>query len=509
MKQNIFNIFYNSYKNNPHHPCIIFDDRKYSYNEVYEKSCKISKILKRTNSVNIGILSHRSLQTYYGILGILKANRSYVPISFKNSSKMVKNIIESSDIQFLLIDYRFLDFFIESVSGIQRTLTIFIPNKVKADVEKNEKQKKIKFVFEDEFDLFIKNHKTQYPLKNDNAYIMFTSGSTGVPKGVQIKHSQVIAYVNNINSIINFEPIDRFSQTFDISFDLSVHDLFVCWSNGAQLCIPSKSIINSIKYIKNNKITVWFSVPSFAQVIINSIQGKSLEFSELRISLFCGEPLHQSLVNSWKQHSRNSEIFNLYGPTEATIAISVYKCRFDNKISALVPIGKIFSDQKYMVDLGITSHDQEGELCLSGSQVITSYYNKLEDNRITFFIVDGKTYYRTGDIVYEKNGCLHFARRIDDQIKLNGYRIELEEINTYIKELTLASKVLSIVWKNKILSFVFDKKSDISDNKIFKAISLNIPSYAIPYRIINLQLKDTPVNTNGKIDKQKLLSNYA
>jgi non-ribosomal peptide synthetase component F len=185
----------------------------------------------------------------------------------------------------------------------------------------------------------------EIPAAEDSiAYLLFTSGSTGVPKGVKVSHANVVHFVRSAVSRYGITETDRFSQNFDLTFDVSAFDMFVAWERGACVCCPSqKTLLNPASFIRSAGLTIWFSVPSLASMMTRLGALKPEVFPSLRWSLFCGEPLPQEIAMGWAAAAPNSTVENLYGPTEATIACSAY--RWDPERSPLacdrgiVPIG--------------------------------------------------------------------------------------------------------------------------------------------------------------------------
>jgi len=236
--------------------------------------------------------------------------------------------------------------------------------------------------------------------------------------------------------------------------------------------------------------------------------------------LFCGEPLPAITIEKWDKLCENSLIENIYGPTEATIAISNYKWKKSqkNKVrNGIVSIGKIFSTQNYCIineNNELAEEGQQGELCLQGSQVIKKYWGESESNqdKFLFFGRDKKEecWYKTGDIVaMDKEGDIFFLCRKDFQIKIRGYRVELEEINNVLRKITNSDVVITIPNTSNTLSVEFlytflQKKVSQSENEIISACRLYLPEYMIPRKIFFLD--HFPLNNNGKIDRTKLIT---
>src|SRR5215472_4501879 len=347
---------------------------------------------------------------------------------------------------------------------------------------------------------------------SDIAYVMFTSGTTGRPKGVPVKTESLMAYLDVATKRFGVQPGDRASHFFELTFDLSVHDIFVTLLGGATLVvIPAEQRMLPARFLREKKISHWFSVPSAADSLQRVGALRPGIFPHLRQTLFCGEPLRWPAAEAWQTAAPNSSIINLYGPTEATIAISDYvvprRRSRSTDIYGIVPIGQVFEGQHGRILSRPEAGDQSnrGELWLSGSQVISGYLDA-GDGRDAFASgPDGVAWYRTGDAVErDSDGLLHFVGRTDHQLKISGYRIEPAEIEDAIHRAFPSCRSVVVRCdrgeRRGLVAAIFCEEGDGPDASIVqKACASSLPSYMVPAHVV--EIASWPVNANGKIDR--------
>jgi amino acid adenylation domain-containing protein len=512
MVKNIFGLFNNSNSRHSNRVALVVDNIEYSYNNLSFLAGQVCSVLRNYKQQNVGIFGLRSLNCYQGILGTLASGKTYIPLNPKFPTERNKNIISLADIELFVVDNFGLEQLNTIADSLKKTTVLICPNIKYEEVSATLKSK---------FKIFTCETMTESIVDFQDvddckpAYILFTSGSTGIPKGVPISHNNVSNYINYLKNRYELSFEDRFSQVVDLTFDLSVQDMFLSWSVGAALyVVPETVIMAPAKFIKVNKITVWFSVPSVAQFMNKLRMLKPNSFPSLRYSLFCGEALPKSATVAWQKAAPNSILENIYGPTETTIGITHYRipAQEDEILhhNGVVSIGQVFSTQDYcLLDMQDNITSNYGELCLSGSQLSSGYLNnpeKTKESFITFNDTD-KLWYKTGDLVKVINNNLFYVSRKDFQVKIRGYRIELEEVNLAIRNLTSCDLVYTIPYPisegvaDNLYSFI-EHSCVIDKNTILKFLRDKLPEYMIPKDI--LYIKDFPLNSNGKVDLKKL-----
>jgi D-alanine--poly(phosphoribitol) ligase subunit 1 len=350
------------------------------------------------------------------------------------------------------------------------------------------------------------------PIGSDIAYVMFTSGTTGRPKGVPVRAESLSAYLDVATKRFGVRPGDRVSHFFELTFDLSVHDIFVTLLGGGTLVvIPAQQQMLAARFIREKELSHWFSVPSAAESLHRVGALRPGIFPQLRQTLFCGEPLRWPVAEAWQAAAPNSRVINLYGPTEATIAISYYvvpglRSR-SNDLYGIVPIGQVFEGQHGRIFSRPEAGEQpnRGELWLSGSQVISGYLGARDGHESFASDQDGTAWYRTGDAVErDGDGLLHFVGRIDHQLKISGYRVEPAEIEDAIHRSFPACRSIVVRCdrgkRRGLVAAIFCEEGDRpAASAVREACASSLPPYMIPAHVV--ELVSWPVNANGKIDR--------
>ena len=465
------------------------------------------------------VLGAKSFETYAAVLGILKASKAYVPLNPRFPLARTVKMIENSGVDTIVVSHESVDYLKDILLKTDIPLKIILPGVGDASEHISCFQGCRFFLKSD-----IKNNENPQinSTPEDIAYLLFTSGSTGEPKAVAVSNFNVTSYLDFISKNYDLSENDRFSQTFDLTFDLSVHDMFVCWQSGGCLVIPEKdSSFFMSKYIKKNNISVWFSVPSLAVMMSKMRLLKADVFPTLKYSFFCGEPFFMNTALDWQKAASKSKVINLYGPSETTIAISNCELKNENNSekNGIFSIGKVFPTQEYCIINAkneVLKSGEKGELCLKGSQVINGYFNDKENTDRSFIQIPGKgnkLWYKTGDLIIEENGNLFFLGRLDNEVKVSGFRVNLQEIDYIIMRTSGSEFVASVSYSkandgvNKLFSFVCPAQNkSVSEPEIINNCKEKLPWYMIPEKVFIIE--EMPLNKNGKIDKRKLIEKY-
>ena len=485
---------------------------EYSYESLFETACTMAAEWQRTTADDapIGIVCQQSLAAYTGILAAMLCGRPYLPVNpFEphERQRMTFDIVRPA---VLVCDAATLESAKRHQSEQGGEPVVYLT----ADDGQVTKLPEM-ILPRTPLDAF-----TPSGALDSTTYILFTSGTTGQPKGVRIVQRNLIAYIEASRKFLPLVPEDRCTQFFALTFDLSVQDTFVTWLAGASVWVMSMTdSLDRLGFVRNHGITCWYSVPVTAANAQRLGQLPPNAAPSLKYSAFCGEALPTSVAMAWQDACPNSQILNLYGPTEATLSITY--CRFDRKSprmaeSLTVPIGQAQHEQFAVVvdehGKPVASGD-EGELLLGGSQVSPGYINNPEANETRFFEGDvggsgHQRWYRTGDwVLNDPEIGLVFKRRIDDQLKVAGYRIEMQEIEEVLRTAAGTPTVAVVPWQSNgmggaaaVVGFVCGSTLPHAD--ILKACREVLPKPLVPRKLIDLA--ELPTNSNGKIDRKVL-----
>jgi non-ribosomal peptide synthetase component F len=292
------------------------------------------------------------------------------------------------------------------------------------------------------------------------------------------------------------------TQLFDQTFDLSVHDMFACWGSGATLYCPSDSARRiPHQFVRRHELSCWFSTPSTIALLGRLRMLRPDDFPTLRLSLFCGEPLPKRLAGEWLKAAPRSVVENLYGPTETTIAITAFRVPRDLAgLPDIVPIGTALPGQMAVVD---APQGEPGELALGGSQVTAGYWRQDALTEQRFKTRAGHRWYLTGDRAVFDGATLHFLGRLDRQVKIAGHRVELQEIESVLREAAGCDSVAALAWPidsdglaQGVVGVVTEESAP--DAAMTALLRQRLAPYMVPARF--LRLAEWPLNTNGKTD---------
>jgi amino acid adenylation domain-containing protein len=438
------------------------------------------------------VLGARAPGTFAGILGVLLRGHGYVPLNPRYPAARNREILERSRCRTVVVDPEHTEAARAATEGLDHAPTL-----VRADAALERPPAEL-----------------EEARMDDPAYLLFTSGSTGRPKGALVTHANVRAFLSAIDERFELDETDRLSQLFDLTFDLSVFDLFAAWEHGACVCCPAESqLLEPSGYVRESRLTAWFSVPSAAMFMRRFGALKPDAFPELRLSLFCGEALPADLAAAWSAAAPNSVLENLYGPTEATVACTAQGWPPPAASNGLVPIGQPFGQTVTRVlddALQEVAPGEPGQLFLAGPQVVSGYLDDSDATERAFVTVPGVGRgYLTGDRVRQASAGapLEYLGRLDSQIKVLGHRVELGEIEAVLREEARADAV-ALGWPRTpsgaagIVAFVANPSLDRV--ALRQSLGARLPDYMVP-RELHL-MDELPLNANGKHDRNALVA---
>ncbi|WP_092924701.1 D-alanine--poly(phosphoribitol) ligase subunit DltA [Romboutsia hominis] len=479
------------------------NDESLSYKDLDKYSEAIALYLKEIHEDNtpIVIYGNKENMIMACMIGALKSGRAYVPL----------------DISFPLDR-------VYDVTGEIKPKVVFNFSEVNLEglnvVNENELKEIIKKYENKEID------KSNWVKDDENAYILFTSGSTGKPKGVQISSNNLDSFVDWISPYLNIDGSEKvIMNQAAYSFDLSVTSIYPGLVHGATLFSLTKKVLADYKELfrqfGESDMAVWVSTPSFAGVCVTEKSFNSEMLPKLESMIFIGEALPKSLTKELLERFENTRVINGYGPTEATVGVSVNDMTMELvEDEKSLPVGFPMENCKIKIideEGNELSEGEKGEIVIIGPSVSKGYFNNEEKTNEVFYFdeIDGVKHraYKTGDIGYLLDGRIYYYGRKDFQIKLNGFRIEIEDIENNLRKVeNIKNAVVIPVYKDEKIAYLtgivqLKEKNSLSNLKngmiIKKELGKYIPSYMIPRNI--KVIDEFPTNINGKIDRKKLM----
>ncbi|OHP60411.1 D-alanine--poly(phosphoribitol) ligase [Staphylococcus sp. HMSC061F10] len=476
----IINLINDFGQSNPERVAVRHKDEELTYQQLMDESSKLAHLLQDNHKPLI-VYGHMSPYMLVGMIGAIKAGCGYVPIDTSVPSERVNMIINKvqPDIIFNTSDTQL------NHSNIQE-LTI-------QSIQDSDNPT----LFDSQMGL------------TDVVYTIFTSGSTGEPKGVQIEYASLIEFAEWMVSLNESEGSQEWLNQAPFSFDLSVMAIYPCLTSGGTLNLVDKEMINKPKLLNemlvNTPINAWVSTPSFMEMCLLLPNLNESSYPSLNHFFFCGEILPHRTAKALLDRYPSAVVYNTYGPTEATVAVTGIKLT-PEVIEAynLLPVGVSRPNTSLFTT-------DEGELVIKGNSVSLGYLDNKEKTDAVFNFEDGLRIYHTGDKAIEKDGQWFIQGRIDFQIKLNGYRMELEEIETQLRqsEFVRETVVVPVYKNNKVIHLIGavvpteEVRDDLEMTRQIKSeLKSRLPEYMIPRKFV--WMKQLPLTSNGKLDRKQV-----
>ena len=477
---------------------VVDEQESYTYKEYHDKAIGIADaiIAKGMGSKKpVVVYLNKSIKVLASFMGIAYTGNFYSPIDIDMPAQRVNRILEVLEPEvvittkelkeeFAKFDYTGSYLLYEDICPMEKS------NAVKESMEKI--------------------------IDTDLLYVLFTSGSTGMPKGVCITHRGVMDYTDWVTETFEITSEDTFGNQAPFYFDNSILDIYSAMKMGATLYIIPKILfpqpVRLLEYLKENKINTIFWVPSALMVVSKLKAFRNVDLTDtLKRVLFCGEVMPNKQLNVWRKYLPNALYANLYGPTEITDACTYYIVDREFQDDESLPIGIPMKNTEIMVlddeNHLVTEPGVVGELCVRGTGVATGYYKNPEKTAQAFVqnpLNDAyeEKIYRTGDLVeYNKYHELIYLSRKDFQIKHMGHRIELGEIETAVSSLEDVT-MNCCLYDEKHSKIVLFLDKDMSKEEVNSRLTNMIPDYMLPGKVIFMETM--PLNANGKIDRVAL-----
>ncbi|WP_100489282.1 D-alanine--poly(phosphoribitol) ligase subunit DltA [Sporolactobacillus pectinivorans] len=485
----------------PDRTCYRWRGKSLTYRELKKKSDALACWLAETyvnDSAPIIIHGHMQPEMPILFLACAKSGHAYIPVDLAIPAERILLIAESSEAGLIFSEEPGLLPFLSQ--------NVVDPDKLAGILKDYENQ--------------IPDGKSEVA-GNDTFYIIYTSGSTGKPKGVQIPQDALASFVSWAQSDFGLTEKQIFLNQAPYSFDLSVMDLYPCLTTGGTLQTVDKEMIarpaELFETFASSGLNVWTSTPSFAEMCLMEPSFSEQMMPELHTFLFCGETLPVHVARNLYERFPRAKIINTYGPTESTVAVTSITISKEMAASGHpFPVGRCKSDCAIRI-LDVNGQQvpegEKGEIVICGPSVGKGYLGDPEKTKAAFGIIQGQRAYHTSDIGSLQNGLLYYHGRMDSQIKIHGFRMELGEIEHALASCRYVRQAVVIPVKKEerydhLISFVVAKNNPFEKNyqlssSIRNELARFLPDYMLPRKFIFQS--SLPMTANGKVDRKVLL----
>ena len=484
-------MFWEMAKKWPDREALVTENRRMTYREVREEALYISEQLRNEGVKKgeiVGVLMEKGWEQIVAVYGILFAGAAYLPLDIHNPQERLEKILNDSNTRVVLVKNRTIN---TRNGWLEKKKYISVSGEKCSYIVKKEKNK-----------------------PENLAYVIYTSGSTGKPKGVMITHHSAANTIVDINSRNQVSEKDVALGISNLHFDLSVYDVFGILGAGGKIVLPSpdraKDPAHWIELLNKEGVTIWNSVPAFVEMLVEYEEYRKLGINQkLRLILMSGDWIPVALPDRVRGILRTVKMEALGGATEASIWSNCYEIPDvipENWKS--IPYGKPLANQKYYIldqNMENCPNWVPGNLYIAGEGIALGYLNDEEKTKEKFIIWEktGEKLYSTGDMGrYWSDGNIEFLGRVDNQIKINGYRVEIGEIENALYATSLVKKCMVSYEKDKLCAYIIKETESINVMDLQEQLSKILPEYMIP-KLFYL-VDEIPLTSNGKIDLGKM-----